>query len=95
VNSEGDRFNPNKLLYDPYARELSHDPVTPQQLDGTIYASGPDHFLRDTGKEAPKGIVLEVPAGDIGTKPARLLKDDVILGDSTQGPVARAARGGD
>jgi glycogen operon protein len=57
---------------------LSHDPVTPQQLDGTIYASGPDHFLRDTGKEAPKGIVMEVPARDVGTKPARLLKDDVI-----------------
>jgi isoamylase len=78
VDSAGDRFNPNKLLYDPCARELSHDPVTPQQLDGTIYASGPDHFLRDTGKEAPKGIVLEVPAGALGAKPARLLKDDVI-----------------
>jgi len=35
VDAEGDRFNPNKLLYDPYARELSHDPVTPQQPDGT------------------------------------------------------------
>jgi len=78
VDADGNRFNPNKLLYDPYARELSHDPITPQQRDGTIYASGPDHFLRDTGKEAPKGIVLNNQTVDIGVKPQRALKDDVI-----------------
>jgi glycogen operon protein len=78
VDSEGNRFNPNKLLYDPYARELSHDPVTREQPDGTIYASGPDHFLQDTGREAPKGIVLENQTGDTGPKPLRPLKDDII-----------------
>lgn len=26
VDSEGNRFNPNKLLIDPYADEISHDP---------------------------------------------------------------------
>jgi isoamylase len=26
VDAQGNRFNPNKLLFDPYARELSHDP---------------------------------------------------------------------
>jgi len=78
VDADGNRFNPNKLLYDPYARELSHDPITPQQRDGTIYASGPDHFLRDTGTEAPKGIVLTNPTADVGTKPPRALKDDII-----------------
>jgi len=78
VDADGNRFNPNKLLYDPYARELSHDPITPQQRDGTIYASGPDHFLRDTGKEAPKGIVLTNQTADVGTKPPRALKDDII-----------------
>ncbi len=78
VDADGNRFNPNKLLYDPYARELSQDPITPQQRDGTIYASGPDHFLRDTGKDAPKGIVLTSLTADVGTKPQRSLKDDII-----------------
>lgn len=78
VDSDGNRFNPNKLLYDPYARELSQDPMTPQPRGGTIYASGPDHFLRDTGREVPKGIVLDNPNGDFGTKPTRALKDDII-----------------
>jgi glycogen operon protein len=78
VNASGDRFNPNKLLYDPYARELSHDPITPQHRDGTIYASGPDHFVRDTGRDAPKGLVLEKQAGEVGAKPSRPLKDDII-----------------
>jgi len=78
VDSAGNRFNPNKLLFDPYARELSHDPVNPSQLDGTIYASGASYRLVDSGNKAPKGIVLydEVPV--IGTKPTRALKDDVV-----------------
>jgi glycogen operon protein len=78
VDANGNRFNPNKLLFDPYARELSHDPVTPAQPDGSIYASGPDHFLQDSGRAAPKGIVLANQPGDIGAKPTRALKDDVI-----------------
>jgi glycogen operon protein len=78
VDRDGNRFNPNKLLYDPYARELSHDPVTPEQRDGSIYASGPDHFLWDTGREAPKGIVLEKQTASVGAKPSRPLKDDII-----------------
>ncbi|HUD82766.1 MAG TPA: alpha-amylase family glycosyl hydrolase, partial [Candidatus Saccharimonadales bacterium] len=31
-DSSGNRFNPNKVLYDPYARELSHNLVTPALL---------------------------------------------------------------
>jgi glycogen operon protein len=78
VDIDGNRFNPNKLLYDPYARELSHDPVTPAQRDGSIFASGPDHFLQDSGRVAPKGVVLPPQPADFGTKPARALKDDII-----------------
>ena len=78
IDENGNRFNPNKLLFDPYARELSHDPVTPAQPDGSIYASGPDHFLQDTGRVAPKGIVLAKQPGDTGARPARALKDDCI-----------------
>ena len=36
VDSSGNRMNPNKLVFDPYARELSHDPTTPAQPDGSV-----------------------------------------------------------
>ncbi|MGZ5444838.1 MAG: glycogen debranching protein [Thermoanaerobaculia bacterium] len=77
VDAQGNRFNPNKLLLDPYAREVSHDPQTPTQTDGTRYASGPYRAI-DTGASAPKGIVLASDSTSIGTKPTRALKDDVV-----------------
>jgi isoamylase len=77
VDSQGNRFNPNKLLLDPYAREVSHDPQTPTMNDGTIYASGAYRAI-DNGASAPKGIVLASDATSIGTKPTRALKDDVV-----------------
>jgi isoamylase len=84
VDNEGNRFNPNKLLLDPYAREISHDPqprlsfIDPNEyLDD--YYTGDSFRDRDTGKIAPKGIVfLDRDATSIGDKPKRLLKDDVI-----------------
>ncbi len=78
VDADGNRFNPNKLLLDPYAREVSHDPVGPSHRDGTIYASGPDKRQVDTGPTAPKGIVLAADSTSFGSKPTRALKDDVI-----------------
>lgn len=78
VDAQGNRFNPNKLLVDPYARELSHDPQTFSQTDGTRYASGPLYRTIDTGAMAPKGIVLQPDATATGTKPTGALKDDVI-----------------
>ncbi|MCX7025312.1 MAG: isoamylase [Spirochaetes bacterium] len=44
VDGAGNRFNPNKLLFDPYARELSHDRVTPG-----ILALGDDAGMYGTG----------------------------------------------
>ena len=78
VDAAGNRFNPNKLLLDPYAREVSHDPLTPSAPDGTAYASGPLYRSVDTGTRAPKGLVLAPDATPIGTKPTRALKDEVI-----------------
>jgi isoamylase len=77
VDGAGNRFNPNKLLLDPYAREISHDPETPQNLDGTVFASGPSYRLKDSGRLAPKGIVLaDLPSN--ATHLNTLLKDDII-----------------
>ncbi|MCK6685736.1 MAG: glycogen-debranching protein, partial [Thermoanaerobaculia bacterium] len=78
VDAAGNRFNPNKLLLDPYAREVSHDPTTAANTDGTIYASGSLHRNKDTGTKAPKGIVLLSDSTSIGTKPTRALKDDIV-----------------
>lgn len=78
VDAAGNRFNPNKLLLDPYAREMSHDPITASCSDGTIYASGAQHRNKDSGACASKGIVLAPDTTSIGTRPTRALKDDIV-----------------
>jgi glycogen operon protein len=78
-DAEGNRFNPNKVLFDPYARELSHDRAAVERLMSShdappgggvsdspvwVFATGPLHHRGvpvraiDTGKWAPKGIIL-------------------------------------
>lgn len=78
VDAAGHRFNPNKLLIDPYAREISHDPIGPGCSDGTVYASGAAHRHKDSAACAPKGIVLAEEAGSTGSKPTRAFRDEVI-----------------
>ncbi len=78
VDSLGNRFNPNKLLFDPYALELSQDPNTPSCTNGTIYASGAAYRNLDSGPCAPKGVVLAPSTTSIGVKPSRAFKDDVV-----------------
>jgi glycogen operon protein len=78
VDANGNRFNPNKLLLDPYALEMSHDPTTPTMTNGTVYASGSLYRNTDSGSVAPKGIVLAGDTQSIGTKPTRAFKDDVV-----------------
>jgi len=78
VDANGNRFNPNKLLLDPYAQEVSQDPLNPSNQDGTIFASGASYRNTDSGTYAPKGIVLLPSGQDTGTKPMRAQKDDVI-----------------
>lgn len=77
VDADGNRFNPNKLLLDPYAREMSHDPVTASQPDGAAYGTGAEHRLKDTARIAPKGIVVD-PAPRISGRPTRAFKDETI-----------------
>ena len=78
VDAAGNRFNPNKLLMDPYAKELSQDPTNPSNLDGTVFASGASYRLMDSGTVAPKGLVFLPDTQSIGTKPTRAFKDDVV-----------------
>lgn len=78
IDANGNRFNPNKLLLDPYAREMSQDPNTATCTSGTIYASGASYRNLDSGACAPKGIVLATDATSFGTKPTRAFKDDIV-----------------
>jgi glycogen operon protein len=68
VDAAGNRFNPNKLLFDPYTREITHDPesraLADAGLDARLYWTGPFPYLGrpsrelDTAHWAPKGIVI-------------------------------------
>ncbi len=78
VDAQGNRFNPNKLLIDPYAREISQDPLNPTWTDPTIYASGANYRNSDSGNVAPKSILWVPASQSIGAKPARAQKDDII-----------------
>jgi isoamylase len=78
VDVNGNRFNPNKLLLDPYTLEVSHDVQTPAQPSRAGYQSGATSRLADTAPFAPKGIVLSLPNADFGAKPQRPFKDEII-----------------
>jgi glycogen operon protein len=77
-DSAGNMFDPNKLLIDPYTREISHDPLTPTYDDPSVYATDGNNAGTDSALAAPKSIVLRAPPGDTGQKPSRPLSDDVI-----------------
>jgi len=85
VDTAGNRFNPNKLLYDPYALELSQDPVNATWTDSTVYASGALYRTRDSGPYVPKGIVLPNGSTSTGTKPTRAQKDDIVYEVNVRG----------
>ncbi len=78
VDEQGHRYNPNKLLLDPYARETSHDPSNASHGDWWPYTTGPQHRATDTAAFAPKGIVLPTEDVDTGPVPTRPFKDQIL-----------------
>ncbi len=50
VDDQGNRFNPNKVLIDPYAAELSHDPENTKHQDGSVYITGSANRQKDSGQ---------------------------------------------
>ena len=64
----GNRFNPNKALFDPYAREVTHnvysDALLDLGVDDGVFGTGDDEVdgvprrLIDTGPYVPKGVVI-------------------------------------
>jgi isoamylase len=78
VDAAGNRFNPNKVLHDPYARELSHDmhsdALRAAGVGIAVFATGSFAYdgrpqrEHDTGPWAPKGILLSDDTST-GTRP--------------------------
>jgi glycogen operon protein len=75
---DGNTFDPNKLLIDPYTREISHDPLTPGYTSASVYATDPPDMASDSSLQMSKSIVLSGAPPDTGDKPSRALTDDVI-----------------
>lgn len=82
----GNRFNPNKVLFDPYAKEISHDKSNPDALgseNGGMYGTGSETYsgtIRrnfDTGKYAPKAVVVDDDTS-FGVKPAIPQEEAII-----------------
>ena len=77
VDSSGNRFNPNKLLLDPYALEVSHG--LESIVDLGVFSTGSPRRDEDSGPQAPKGVITTAAVSTARrNKPQRALKDDVI-----------------
>ncbi|MBS0657045.1 MAG: glycogen-debranching protein [Verrucomicrobia bacterium] len=76
-DSAGNRFNPNKLLLDPCALEVSHDACNARVPSDAIFTSGTNANL-DTGVLAPKSIALPPLTAYDGPRPTRAFKDDIV-----------------
>jgi glycogen operon protein len=77
VDDQGNRFNPNKLLIDPYARELSHDPQGIDEVGYDVFGTGPERRALDSAARAPKSIALPSLA-PVAPGPSRSLGEDVV-----------------
>ena len=88
VDSSGNRFNPNKVVYDPYATELSHDKSNPKVMTSPhnpgMFGSGDGLYQGvarrafDTGKWSPKGILFR-NAGTVPTNKPRIPQKDGVI----------------
>lgn len=84
-DSKGNRFNPNKVVFDPYAKEITHDPSNKDALSHSpstekpynALSTGADFRNYDSGKIAPKGYVIS-DSTSYGTKPGIPQKDAII-----------------
>ncbi len=97
AGATGDRFNPNKVLFDPYAREVTHNLASAQiaQAGGEagIFATGAE-LVRgrprrelDSGPWAPKGVYV-VDGTSAGQRPGRPAEDAVVYEAHVRGLTA-------
>ncbi len=77
LDNQGNRFNPNKLAYDPYSLELSHSHSSVSG-DMTPFRSGDKNYLSDNSKIAPKSVFKIIKEMKIKKPSIRALKDEII-----------------
>jgi len=88
VDGNGNRFNPNKVVYDPYGKEMSHDKSNPTVMGTThnpgMFGTGDGVYQGvvrrnfDTGPWAPKSILVRNTSASTGIKP-RIPQQDAII----------------
>lgn len=77
VDKDGNRYNPNKLAFDPYAKELSHLPSdNPFGEDAHIVSK--ENYLKDSAKYAPKSVFTVNNDALIPKARPRALSDEII-----------------
>ncbi|MDG3042212.1 glycogen debranching protein GlgX [Roseicyclus marinus] len=77
---DGHRFNPNKLLVDPYARALTGHPVWHDALYGYDPAKGPDSFSTlDSAPYMPRAIVVDPSFDWGGDRPPETATEDSVI----------------
>lgn len=75
VDAAGNRFNPNKLLHDPWAKVLTRD----ADWSATSHVSGPKHREKDSAAFQGKSVVVDDGFDWGGSqKPRTPLKDSVV-----------------
>ena len=76
-DSYGNRFNPNKIAYDPYAKELSHLP-TEANPAYTMFRSGGNFHLVDNARWAVKSVFTMNEDKEIACVAPRAFNSEVI-----------------
>lgn len=75
----GHRFNPHKLLLDPYARQITGKPVWHDALLGYDPAHGPDSFsMLDSAPYMPRAVVLADAPAAPDTRPQTPMAQSLI-----------------
>lgn len=86
-DEQGNRFNPNKIAYDPYCLELSHNPSSVNPMLN-IFRSGANFHLIDNAKWAPKSVFFPKKDMEIASISPRPFSKEIIgevhLKDLTQ-----------
>lgn len=87
LDEDGNRFNPNKVLFDPYAREITHsvyaDAIVEAGFDDGVFGTGGDDYHGkprrqwDTAEVAPKAIIVAEPP--VVCRKPRLPEEDAAI----------------
>ncbi len=77
VDDDGNRFNPNKLAFDPYSRELSHLPSDNPNGENAFIVND-KNYLEDNAHYAPKSVFTIQKETIIPKASQRTLTDEII-----------------